>query len=288
MARYKKITVAMWGDLRFKALSPIPACGQGLWLYLLTGRETIKIPGLIPSGRAALAEALRWKPEGFAKAFSEIQVQGLAAADWDAPLVWIPNAIRHNAPESANVVKGWRSEWNEIPECALKHQAWRALGAFMEGYGKGYMDAFAEACSEPEWREPEGASPNQEQEQEQEQENTLRLVSEPRADPRYRPITDTLFRVFAESRPGSKPTFAKRQGKRLKDFLADHADVTVPEVEARWRRCLALGNRYPGTARAELFLDRWDEYATPAANCSGMKRAVGSVGDFSKPESNEF
>lgn len=160
--RYRKVTVAIWADAKFRALSPIPPCGQGLWLYLLTARETIKIPGLIPAGKAALAESLKWSPEAFAKAFAEASVQGMVEADWEAPLVFLPNAVEHNAPESPNVVTGWRDQWAEIPDCALKLKAWQRLKAFTEGIGEGFGKAFREACRQP--------SPNQEQEQEQEQE----------------------------------------------------------------------------------------------------------------------
>jgi len=34
--RYRKVEVRTWGDEKFRALSPIPPCGQGLWLFLIT------------------------------------------------------------------------------------------------------------------------------------------------------------------------------------------------------------------------------------------------------------
>lgn len=40
MGRYRKIEVQMWGDEKFRSLSEIPPCAQGLWLYLLTGTHT--------------------------------------------------------------------------------------------------------------------------------------------------------------------------------------------------------------------------------------------------------
>jgi len=285
--RYRKITVAIWGDARFRALSQIPPCAQGLWLYLLTGRETIKVPGLIPAGKHALAESLKWKPEAFAKAWAEIEHQGMALADWDAPLVWVPNAIRHNEPESPNVVVGWRDAWLEVPDCELKHKAWRGLKGYLETMGLAFGKAFSEGAPEPEWVGQRHPLANQEQEQEQEQEReTLRLVPEPLVDVRFKPTIDVLFRVFGELRPGSKPTFAKRQGKRLKDFLADHQDATAEAVGSRWRQSLSLGSRYPGTARIELFLDRWDEFTTgpnPAANGAAKKRTMAPIGDWEDP-----
>ncbi len=34
--RYRKIEVKTWSDTKFRSLSPIKPCGQGLWFYLLT------------------------------------------------------------------------------------------------------------------------------------------------------------------------------------------------------------------------------------------------------------
>jgi hypothetical protein len=58
MSRYRKIEVQMWGDTKFRSLSPMPASGQGLWLYLLTNTNTSPIPGLYKAGRMAMAEEL--------------------------------------------------------------------------------------------------------------------------------------------------------------------------------------------------------------------------------------
>ena len=42
--RYRKIEVRMWGDEKFRMLSPLPPSGQSLWLFLLTGPHTGPIP----------------------------------------------------------------------------------------------------------------------------------------------------------------------------------------------------------------------------------------------------
>ncbi|KAK6697217.1 hypothetical protein SNK04_014305 [Fusarium graminearum] len=61
--RYRKVEVKMWGD-EIPPPHPMPPCGQGLWLYLITGPHTGPIPGLFRAGRAALAEELGWGMEG--------------------------------------------------------------------------------------------------------------------------------------------------------------------------------------------------------------------------------
>lgn len=164
MSRYRKIHVKMHGDEKFCALSaPLP-CGQYLWIYLLTGPQTGPIPGLFRAGEAQLAESLNWPLEGFREAFREVFLEGMAKADWKARLVFIPNAMYYNEPASPNVVKSWRVEFDELPECELKYQALKQLKAFVEGLGEAFQEAFQEAFAKPLAK----TLANQEQEQEQE------------------------------------------------------------------------------------------------------------------------
>jgi hypothetical protein len=160
--RYSKIVRRMWNDRKFRELSSPPPNGQTLWIRILTGPELGVIPGLFSQGEAGFAEALRWPLEGFRQAFAELSSRGMAVADWDARLVWVPKAFEHNKPDSPNVIKSWRMAWEELPECDLKDQAHRTLRGFVEGMGPSWLEAFDEACPPP--------SPNQEQEQDQEQE----------------------------------------------------------------------------------------------------------------------
>ncbi|MDE2429790.1 MAG: hypothetical protein KGM99_13775 [Burkholderiales bacterium] len=177
MSRYRKIEVRTWADSRFRELSPIPPCGQGLWFYLLTGPHTGPIPGLFRAGRAAMAEELDWPLEDFDKAFAEAFDKGMVKADFKARVVWLPKAIYHNKPESPNVVRGWRVELDLIPDCALKSEAIAAIRDALESFGNGFVAAFDEICP-PIWkasRKPSGkpsakTMPNQEQEQEQDKE----------------------------------------------------------------------------------------------------------------------
>ncbi|MCP5468563.1 MAG: hypothetical protein H7A32_04765 [Deltaproteobacteria bacterium] len=160
MSRYRKIYVKLWGDKKFRSLSSPDANGQTLWLFLLTGPQTTRIPGLFSSGEAGLAEIVGWSLEGFRKAFREAFLEGMVEADWDARLVWIPKAIYYNRPENPNVVKGWKDTWEEMPECTLKLKVFQQLKDYMKGLGEAFTKAFQEACQKP--------LANQEQEQEQE------------------------------------------------------------------------------------------------------------------------
>ena len=183
MSRYRKIEVRTWSDQKFRNLTPLPASGQSLWFFLLTGPHTSPIPGLFRAGRAAMAEELGWELEAFDKAFAEVSTQGMAKADFKAKLVWLPNAIRHNKPESPNVVRSWRVEFDVLPECALKHEAIAFIRNGLKEVGTPYESAFEELFSTKEFgltkpnakakpKPSAKAMPNQEQEQEQEQETS--------------------------------------------------------------------------------------------------------------------
>lgn len=182
MARYRKIDVRIWSDREVRRLSRPQPNGQSLWMYLLTARETVIIPGVFASRESGLAEELGWPLDGFRKAFAEVSGQAfaegerfgaekaLAKADWEAGLVYVPNGIKHNAPQSPNVVRSWGRTWDELPECDLKAEAYRGLRAFVEGMGHAFLKAFDEAIPRPSWKAFAKPKPNQDQEQEQEQE----------------------------------------------------------------------------------------------------------------------
>lgn len=177
MSRYRKIEVKTWADQKFRRLSPMPPSAQGLWLFLMTGPHTGPIPGLFRAGRASMAEELDWDIEAFDGAFREVFDQGMAKADFKARLVWLPNALKHNKPESPNVVRSWRVELDLLPECDLKNEAMAHIRAHLEDIGPAYVEAFDEILGKPRKteRKPSAkpsskAMANQEQEQEQEQE----------------------------------------------------------------------------------------------------------------------
>lgn len=156
MSRYRKVELATWSDAKFMSLSQD---GKFLWLFLLTGPMSTNIPGVVQGGPAAIAEALEWSAERFRERFRELSAKGMANADFRARLIWLPKALRYNAPQNQNVVKGWRDTWKLIPECELKLEVWRAL----KPYGERFTERFAELLPEP----SAICSATQEQEQDQ-------------------------------------------------------------------------------------------------------------------------
>jgi hypothetical protein len=184
-ARYSEVERRLWNDARFRSLSPVPPCGAGLWLYLLTTPELGSLPGLIVMGESAMAEHLDWPLEAFREAFREVFSKGMAEADWKARLVVTFKAIGKHPPQSPNVIISWRPQWLEVPECDLKTKYYRAIKAYVEGLGEGFQKAFLKAIQDP--------SPNQYQEQEQEQEQqqsaTVRAAAPAAVSTKPKPVS---------------------------------------------------------------------------------------------------
>ena len=140
--RYRRISTRIWGDERVRQLSEPAPNGRTLWFFLLTGPFTRAIPGLIPVGERAMAERLGWPLPAFQSAWREIEAAGMARADWDNGLVYIPKAIRHTPPDNPNQVIGWRYILEEAPECALLSEALRDLREYCRHMGDGFLKAF--------------------------------------------------------------------------------------------------------------------------------------------------
>jgi hypothetical protein len=142
MIRYRKIPVTLWGDPRVRTLSRPRPNAQSLLLYLRTGPHTVAVPGLFTAGVAELAERLRWPPAGFRRAFEELERHGLAMAAWPERVVFLPDVIKDNPPESPSVVKAWRRAVDEIPDCELKRVAVSQILAFLKSLTPAFYDAF--------------------------------------------------------------------------------------------------------------------------------------------------
>lgn len=172
--RYRLVDVRIWCDQKFISLSPLQPSGQALFLYLLTNPNTTVIPGLYRSGAAAMAEELGWSIEGFMKAFEEILDQGLVKADLKSRLIFIPNAMKYNRPQSPNVVKSWALHFDELPECELRNIAYESLKSFTKTLGEAFAKAFEETISKSYCK----TKLNQEQDQKQDQEILSSLQEE--------------------------------------------------------------------------------------------------------------
>lgn len=135
MARrlYSLVTRALWTDERFLALTSPDPNAQTLWIYLLTGDVQGPIPGLFRAGVGTIADSLDWEPQFVRVFLDELEAAGLIHRSVRPPLIWLPNAVKHNPPTSPNVVKSWASPFLELPECDLRDEAILAIRDLLSG-----------------------------------------------------------------------------------------------------------------------------------------------------------
>jgi hypothetical protein len=161
MARYRKVSTVIWNDAKFRTLTDD---SQLLFLFILTHPHMTSL-GAMRTTIDGLAAEKSWKRERLLKAFNELANKGLVKYDERASCLLVPNFIKHNEPESPNVIKSWDKSLEMIPECSLKIELCESMGVYVAGLGEGFRKAF-ESLGEGFGK----GMPYQEQEQEQEQE----------------------------------------------------------------------------------------------------------------------
>lgn len=251
MARYRKLDLRTWSDLKFRELSPLPPSGQSLWLYMVLGPQTTNIPGLFEATEITMIDRLGWTLEAFREAFAEASSKGMAKADWTARLVWLPNAPKYNKPESPNVVISWGNIFDELPECALKHEAYRQLKAFAKEWGEPYLKAFQQAF-------PQGYA-----------ESVAVTVA----------VTRAGTRTDARAREQSRSASDTNRDSRSFDPQADSAAFAL--VKASYPKFAGRQNWIQAEHYCHLRLDdgaTWDELIAGAERYAKHIRAIGKEG----------
>lgn len=145
VGRYRRIRSRLWLEREFQALSE----GEQLVaLYCYSGPYTngLGLYRLVPE--AAAADFPHISADTFKRRFDA----ACRAFNWrfDAAVrvIWIPAWLGDNSPQSPNVVKSWRSAFNEVPYCAVKAEAATAIQAFLKDKGEAFIEAFGEVLPE--------------------------------------------------------------------------------------------------------------------------------------------
>jgi hypothetical protein len=184
--RYRKVSVHIWNDEKFRTLSDD---SQLLFIFILTHPHMTSL-GAMRATQEGLAAEKGWKRERVSKGFQELSRNGLLIADNDASFVCLPNFIKHNQPENPNVVKSWQSALETIPECNHKYQLIQQIESYVLTLSKPFQKAF-ETLSKP-FRK---SMPNQEPEPEPEQEQ------DPPNPPRGADAAEASFELFWQAYP---------------------------------------------------------------------------------------
>ena len=176
MAKYRKISTHIWNDDKVRDMSDNAKLAL---LFILTHPHMTPL-GAIRANIPGLAHELGWSSRRLTKTLSEVFDKGIARYDDRAPLMWFPNFLKHNPPESPNVVTSWAGSFEDLPECELRNDIFSAACAHANARGASFREAFEKAFGISSERLPGTLSegfgepfpkgmPNQEQEQEQEQ-----------------------------------------------------------------------------------------------------------------------
>lgn len=232
MGRYSKVSRRIHGDEKILRLSRPEPNGYDCFMYLLTAKESTNVPGIIQAYDVTLARSLKWSVEGFRKAFEELSREGLAYADWDAGMVWIPNAIKHNEPPNPNVVIGWKDTLADLPDCELKNRAISSFSQWIQrkakqcanGTGNGWINAWGKGC-------PNGyrnQDQEQEQDQDQEQERETRAPDSQESQPPFKHPAQRCEESFETECPDELLEYTQehqklcqRIGEPLQELWAD-------------------------------------------------------------------
>jgi hypothetical protein len=181
MAHYRKVDSRIWTDEKFRSYSER---GKLSFMFILTNPHTTMI-GTLRGTLLGLASELHAATdrgsksgvlegfgevllEGYIKAFREAIEKGSLRYDQRAALLWLPNFVKYNPPESPNVVKAWPHAYDLVPECKLKHEVFQNLKGYIVGKGEAFRKAFEQGFGQPLPK----TMPNQEQEQEQDKEHS--------------------------------------------------------------------------------------------------------------------
>ncbi len=159
--RYRKVSVQIWSDEKFRSLSHY---ARFAFIYLLTCPNMLGI-GCMRATVNGLATELATLEvdgqfdqcfEGYREGLREAISKGLVVCDPKASFICLPNFIKHNMPENPKVVIGWRRVIDLIPQCDT--QRWyfqevkrhlsqfkglsEAFKGFMEGFPKAYAEGY--------------------------------------------------------------------------------------------------------------------------------------------------
>ena len=219
--RYRKVSVELWNDEKFRALSDD---GKLVFIFCITHPNMTPL-GAMRANLPGLAAELGWVPERLSKGFREGLSKGMVELDEKASCIGCPNFLKHNRPESPNVVRSWVMSATLIPECPIKTRSLQRAYDLSKGMGKAFFEAFKEAFPKgfPKDMPKDlnkkfvGSSGNQEQEQEQEQDNSY-----------TRPTA-----ALNKSNPRNNGSKAKRNNRRQRNESDGQLFDGAVDVEAQ-------------------------------------------------------
>ncbi|WP_430735150.1 hypothetical protein [Halodesulfovibrio aestuarii] len=264
--RYRKISVCIWNDAKFMALSND---AKLIVFFMLTHPDLTQL-GALRANVPGLACELSMELEAFTKGFEEVLAQGIVEHDGKL-LFWFPNFLRYNLPESPNVVKSWYYGFNELPESELRNTILIGVKSLVDGLSQGYREAFTKTFAE----ELAQASPNQRTENREQREDIYVETPDESQD-------DSGVHVEAEPEPILEPEAVKGKTKAQEedDFFFEvaalyNAILVDEQPEGRkLTKLTKLTDKRKKLIRTRMKSDAefqdlggWETYFTRVHNC---------------------
>lgn len=236
MSRYRKVDPRIWNDGKFRCLSNR---GKLAFFFLLTHPHMTAI-GAMRASLPGLAAEIGWTPEAFGEAFADISQKGMSMHDEKASLIWLPNFLRYNPPESPNVIKAWIHSLDLLPECGLLNRVLAASVAFARAMNKGFAEALPEAFAKGMPYQELELEPKQEQEQDNPSPAAPASQSPPTEKPRRenKPKADEIdtgetwdaYSVAYFDRYGTEPVRNAKVNSAIKGFVQRVGTKEAPDI----------------------------------------------------------
>ena len=160
MQNYRKLEIRILNDEKFRSLSD----DAKLLFFTLYFHPHSTSLGAFRISPNTMASDLNWPQERLDIALERLTESLLVRVDKLASYCEFPNFLKHNKPESPNVIRSWEHYWDKIPECRYKRELFNKINKIVEGYGKAFGIAFREVFGKASPKPK--ASPNTETETE--------------------------------------------------------------------------------------------------------------------------
>jgi hypothetical protein len=113
-----------------------------VWLYLKAGLQSTSV-GIYRLSSAVAAEDLgNLTADEFDRRFHAVRQAYGWYFDETVRVVWIPEWLNDNPPQSPNVVASWRKLLNAVPDCAIKAEAVDAIHRHLKDLPESFRKAF--------------------------------------------------------------------------------------------------------------------------------------------------
>jgi hypothetical protein len=192
---YRKIDTRIWNDEAFRKLTDD---GKLAFIFLLTHPAMTSL-GAMRGTVPGLAAELKWTEKRLRAATEQMRMVRIDEVNC---MLWLPNFLKYNQPESPNVVKHWLHAAEALPECEMKVQvlarAQESLKQLSEAFQEAFRQAFAEGFHKPFGEDFRKSMANQEQEQEQEQKQEKKKEAPPFVLPSW--VNSEIWEAFIEMR----------------------------------------------------------------------------------------